>query len=981
MATNVTADQTITVANAGTWYFKSQAINNVGTGTFGTAVSIATPTVPDAPTLTLAINNPNTLPFDITATFVAPASDGGSALIDYDLQHSSDNVTFTEIAGGVSSDYTYTVTTAGTHYFQATVRNNVGDSVTGVVASIATPTVPTSDSSVTLSIDNPNPNPLDITVSFTVPSSDGGSSLVSYDLHSSPDDVTYTPVATGVTADQTVTVANAGTWYFKSLSTNNVGSSALGSAVSIATPTVPTVPTNLVLTSVSNTQIDAVWGAPTTDGGSSLVSYTISLETPAGSGNWNLIATVPPTQTSYQFTGLADDVEHQVGIFSSNNVGNNGNMAMTSEFTRPNAPVNFGVQTVDNETLYLGWNVNGLSTSTFTVQTNYSGTWTDVDTDTYANLCIGNSSGFCEYNAILLDSGSEYNFRIFNTNAGGASEFSTVAGNWTINDAPTGLVVTVDPDNSSESYLSWTAPSGTVVGYEIQRETPAGNGWSVHIADTGSTSTVHTDGSLTLSTYYNYRISAINLGGMSTTSNESSIITYTPPDPPTGTEFDLQEVSSNLRVQVSWIEPVDLQSGTLTGYMVERNDGTGWSIIGNTGTTPSLVDVDIQRGTTYEYRISAITNIATGQPSATNSLEFVEGVFSLPLTAVQGNTLESQSSFAKTSGDPVTYATNILIVKHDPDNFAVTTVASNTSLLTSSLSATINGNNVGIELTSGTIQLDTQFVYETSEYTYTGYLTTVQDGVTHVFQSADITVTPVNPYGGDTFANEFRDTVSYQTSTVELYAEPAGFDAVIRYQHQDPTIEPFFYAVENVQATHTNVSPVLDDKDFYVSVYVNPEEFDFVIDNPTTGLAHIECNENSPLTCPAWDAVYTPSGDVTHSLNPTHGAIEDIPDGIQSDFVTKSFKSPDSLQSFGLEPLGNLFGMPMVFIFVIGLGAVFTGRSAQMGVIFIAVTIGIMLYMGYISFDFGTSGISTAVTWGIIIVAMIGGILVGKRWS
>jgi hypothetical protein len=73
--------------------------------------------------------------------------------------------------------------------------------------------------------------------------------------------------------------------------------------------------------------------------------------------------------------------------------------------------------------------------------------------------------------------------------------------------------------------------------------------------------------------------------------------------------------------------------------------------------------------------------------------------------------------------------------------------------------------------------------------------------------------------------------------------------------------------------------------------------------------------------------------------------------------------------------------MPMVFIFIIGLGAVFTGRSAQMGVIFIAVTIGIMIYMGYLSFDFGTSGLSTPVTWGIIIVSMIGGILVGKRWS
>jgi len=278
-------------------------------------------------------------------------------------------------------------------------------------------------------------------------------------------------------------------------------------------------------------------------------------------------------------------------------------------------------------------------------------------------------------------------------------------------------------------------------------------------------------------------------------------------------------------------------------------------------------------------------------------------------------------------------------------------------------------------------QLDSQYVYETSEFTYTGYLTTIQDGVTHIFSSNNSTVTPLNPFGGNTFANEFRDELTYQTSTVELYAEPAGYDAVIRYQHQDPTIAPFFYAFENIQANNTSISPVLDDKDFYVSVYVNPEAFDFVIDDPATGLAHIECNEDSPLNCPAWDAVYTPSGLVTHSLNPTYGAIEDIPDGISSDFVTKSFKSPDAQQSFGLEPLGDLFGMPMVFIFVIGLGAVFTGRSAQMGVIFIAVTIGIMIYMGYISFDFGTSGLSTAVTWGIIIVAMIGGIFVGKRWS
>jgi len=484
-----------------------------------------------------------------------------------------------------------------------------------------------------------------------------------------------------------------------------------------------------------------------------------------------------------------------------------------------------------------------------------------------------------------------------------------------------------------------------------------------------------------LSTDYNYRISSINLGGISVPSASVLITTLSQPDPPTDITFDLQDISSNLRVQLSWVEPVNLQSGTLSGYMMERNDGTGWAFLANTGTSPAMIDTDVQRGVNYDYRVSATTQIATGSPSVSNSFEFVDGTFDLPLTAVQGNTLESQSSFTKTFGDPVSYATNILIVKHGAVNAGITTVASDNNLILSNSTTIINGNKVGIELTSGVTQLDSQYVYETSVYTYTGYLTTVQDGVTYLFSSTNSTVTPLNPFGGDTFANEFRDELTYQTSTVELYAEPSGYDAVLRYQHQDPTIEPFFYGFENVQANNTSVSPVLDNKDFYVSVYVNPEKFDFVIDDPATGLAHIECNEDSPLNCPAWDAVYTPSGEVTHSLNPTYGAITDIPDGIPSDFVTKSFKSPDSPNGFGLEPLGDLFGMPMVFIFVIGLGAVFTGRSAQMGVIFIAVTIGIMLYMGYISFDFGTSGLSTAVTWGIIIVAMIGGILVGKRWS
>ena len=212
--------------------------------------------------------------------------------------------------------------------------------------------------------------------------------------------------------------------------------------------------------------------------------------------------------------------------------------------------------------------------------------------------------------------------------------------------------------------MSWTAPSGTVVSYQIERESPIGGGWNIIVADTGSTDTTYDDSSLALTTEYNYRINSINLGGMSLPSNEADITTLSPPSEPYDIVFDLQKISENIRVQVSWTAPSNLFGGTLANYMVERNiDGNGWNFLTNTGTSPSFVDTDnIERGVNYEYKVSATTQIGTGLPSVSNSLEFVDGTFNLPLTAIEGNTLESLSSFTKTFGDPTSYATNILIV-------------------------------------------------------------------------------------------------------------------------------------------------------------------------------------------------------------------------------------------------------------------------------------------------------------------------------
>jgi titin len=929
-----------TTPNVGDWYYRATTTTAHGTSVYSSN-ALASPIAPDAPTnLTSVIPSPLTISLD----WDSPINFGSGTLTGYEVYRDGSLITTT----GTQSQFDDTVSVQGTYVY--TVKTLTTHSTSGLSGSttISTPTQPSADSSVSLSIDNPNQNPLDITVSFVAPSSDGGSAVTGYNLSSSPDDITYTQIATGVTADQTVTVANSGTWYFKSQAINNIGTAALGSAVSITTPTVPTIPTNLVLTSVSNTQIDAVWGAPTSDGGSSLVSYTISLETPSGSGNWNVIATVPASQTTYSFTGLTNDVEYQVGIFSSNNVGNNGNMVMSSEFTRPNTPSNFGVQPVSGDSLYIGWDVNGLATSTFTIQTDYTGSWTDVVTDTYANLCIGNASGFCEYTHTGLDSGSNYNYRVFNTNAGGDSDYSTVADNWTLNNPPSGLTVTTTANTSTVANLAWTAPSGTVTGYQIERESPIGGGWNVIVTDTQSTNVQFDDSPLSLTTEYNYRISAINLGGISLPSNEANITTLSPPDPPVNVTGELEYASGDYRATVSWDAPTNTYGGTIVGYKVERNvEGAGWTVaVANTNSvSTSVLDINLGVGELYEYRISTITQIGTSIPSSIAQVEHMDGNLSFTATPAGGNTIDLDVTFSMTDGIPDATPQRVYVYDVDP------LVYVSTQPITTHV---VNGTMTK----GGSTTFNNLYEYLAEEKDLYLKFTADQGGFTRTFYSSgNQTAVPALAFSGDVFASEIRNS-NYTQSTFTINAQPAGYDVLVKYQHQDPTVDPSFLLFEDIVATQNGTLPVVDNVDYYVSVYVNPTGFDY---EEVNGVVELVCNDQSPDAC-------------------VEGTVmSDVPAGAKSSFVVRSERNPDSQQLLGIEGLGDLFGMPMVMLFIIGVGAIFTPRSSQMGIVFIVVGTGLLAYLGYLDFEF-TSG-ATQATWALVILIMLIGIFVGKRWS
>jgi len=94
-------------------------------------------------------------------------------------------------------------------------------------------------------------------------------------------------------------------------------------------------------------------------------------------------------------------------------------------------------------------------------------------------------------------------------------------------DAPTSLVATTVSDSIID--LVWVAPlddgSSLIIGYKIERESPIDGGWSTIISDTGNTDVTYSDIELTPTTEYNYRVSAINLSGISLPSNEDDATT------------------------------------------------------------------------------------------------------------------------------------------------------------------------------------------------------------------------------------------------------------------------------------------------------------------------------------------------------------------------------------------------------------------------------------------------------------------------
>ena len=203
--------------------------------------------------------------------------------------------------------------------------------------------------------------------------------------------------------------------------------------------------------------------------------------------------------------------------------------------------------------------------------------------------------------------------------------------------APTGLVVWVSQDGQGMT-LTWTAPQGTVTGYQILREgwepgkEPASGcdqGMVVHVNDTGTDAVTYTDTDVAEGVRYSYRVKAINANGVGPQSRPgNSSRQYRPHNYwPSGTPGTPGDTPSNLEgepviygtqltgIELTWDAPDD----EVTGYQIlrrlPRECEIGYRVyVENTNSTDtSWTDTNVESHNLYEYHVRAINDVGVGR--------------------------------------------------------------------------------------------------------------------------------------------------------------------------------------------------------------------------------------------------------------------------------------------------------------------------------------------------------------------------------
>lgn len=588
--------------------FRVAAVNILGTGPFSPSVAVVPATVPDAPSGLSA--RPGDA--EVTLTWNAPATDGGSQVSDYFVLVSDDGgeqwSVFDHVPSATTSLKVTGLANGQSHLFQVAAMNAVGTGAfarSSPVTPVALPAAPLNLQAI--------PGDRQATLSWTATTSPGNP-VSDYAVHMSTDggkswtSVTRPPsTATSMTVGQ---LNNGTTYFFRVAAVSAAGAGKLSQPVTVVPRTVPAAPGGLIARP-DDARVLVSWTAPN-NGGSPISDYVVQYSTNGGS-EWITVPHPRSTATSLMVPSLANGRSHLFRVAALNAAGQGAFVQSGPVIPGlpPGAPLDLIGSPGDGRST-LSWkppaSTGNLPITDYLVQysTNGGSTWITFPHQPSAATSIAVTG---------LVNGQSHVFRVAALNAVGAGGFVTAAAvvPCKVPGAPTQIAAT--PGNGSVT-LTWTAPSSNggsqITDYLVQWSANGGNAWTT-VSRPPAVGTNVTMSGLSNGTGYLFRVAGINSAGIGAASTATSAVTplASPCLAPTAKPGDGA-------ISLSWDPPSGVAKASITDYVVRfsADGGRTWTTAADGVSAATLASVTVTNGIKHVFQVAPVVSGGLGPFSA-----------------------------------------------------------------------------------------------------------------------------------------------------------------------------------------------------------------------------------------------------------------------------------------------------------------------------------------------------------------------------